>query len=222
MKKKSFTLAEILIALTIIGIISAITVPLIFAAYQEQAIKSSLKKNYSVLKQALDKYQIDNGERLKASDGEAGTNIIKGKIINYFVSAYDCGKGTETAQSVKHACFSKYESATDVNYTNYNGTSTNINTAYFDDGQFVLNDGSLILIENNSSSKLYLSVDVNGFGKKPNRLGKDLFMFQLTEEGELLPMGAKGTDYYNAKDSYCSNTSTNNMNGAGCTYKMLN
>jgi hypothetical protein len=91
---------------------------------------------------------------------------------------------------------------------------------YFDDGQFVLNDGSFIFIENYNSSK-YISVDVNGYAKKPNRLGRDLFMFQLMDNGELLPMGAKGTDYYSATNEYCSNTSTHNMNGAGCTARIL-
>ncbi len=43
-------------------------------------------------------------------------------------------------------------------------------------------------------------------------------MFQLSEDGELLPMSAKETKYLS--DIYCSKTSTSNMNGAGCTYKM--
>ena len=92
---------------------------------------------------------------------------------------------------------------------------------FFDDGQFVLNDGTLVLLQNENGLRVMISVDVNGFGKGPNRLGRDLFMFQLTDDGELLPMGAKGSNYYSVNDSYCSDTSTSNMNGAGCTYKML-
>ncbi|MCD7879292.1 MAG: hypothetical protein LUG16_05090, partial [Candidatus Gastranaerophilales bacterium] len=110
-------------------------------------------------------------------------------------------------------------------YKTYNNKSY-INMYCFDDGQFILNDGSLILIQNdvwNASNygKFYISVDVNGSGKKPNQLGRDLFMFQLIETGELLPMGAKGTDYYSINDTYCSDNSSSNMNGAGCTYKAL-
>ena len=89
----------------------------------------------------------------------------------------------------------------------------------FDDGQFILNDGSLILLENPGASNVYISVDVNGYLKNPNRLGQDLFMFQIDDKGKLLPMGAEGTRYYSKTDEYCSPTSTNNMNGAGCTIK---
>lgn len=55
-KKFAFTLSEVLITLVIIGVVAAITVPVLFANYQEKAIKSSLKKNYSALTQALTKY----------------------------------------------------------------------------------------------------------------------------------------------------------------------
>ena len=64
-------------------------------------------------------------------------------------------------------------------------------------------------------------MDVNGYIKGPNRLGKDLFMFQIDKDGKLLPMGAKGTNYYSYSDEYCSNTGTGGMNGAGCTVKAL-
>ncbi|MCD7878431.1 MAG: type II secretion system GspH family protein [Candidatus Gastranaerophilales bacterium] len=224
MIKKGFTLSESLIALVIIGVIAAMTVPLIFAPYQEQAIKSSLKKNYSVLKQALDKYQVENGERIRPdSIGSEEGKKLKNILINYLLVMYDCGYGYT---DYKKACIpnnSQNSEESSKNYKTYNGKSY-IDLTRFDDGQFVLNDGSLILFENaiKTSSRVYISVDVNGYSKKPNQLGKDLFMFQLMKDGELLPMGAKDTDYYSENDEYCSNISSNSMNGAGCTYKVLN
>lgn len=74
----------------------------------------------------------------------------------------------------------------------------------------------------NGSSQLFISVDVNGVNKKPNRLGHDLFMFQIDNKGSLLPMGVPGTSYYSETDAYCSPSIISNMNGAGCTYKALN
>lgn len=35
--------------------------------------------------------------------------------------------------------------------------------------------------------------------------------------GRFCQWGAKDTKYYSISDAYCSNTSTNSMNGAGCT-----
>ena len=51
------------------------------------------------------------------------------------------------------------------------------------------------MLENNKGS-IYITVDVNGINKNPNQWGYDLFTFQLTDKGKLLPMGAEGPDYY--------------------------
>ena len=195
--------------------------PTLIQRYQDQAIKSALKKNYSVLKSALDKYQVENGERFLPN--EATRIGVKSTLMKYLNVLTDCGVGCNDSK----ACIPYYPTETDTQknpdtYKNYNGTSK-ITLSYFDDGQFVLNDGSLILIEHatNNSSTTFISVDVNGYAKKPNRLGKDLFMFHLTNKGELLPMGAKNTRFYSSSGEYCSNSSTNTMNGAGCTAKVL-
>ena len=215
---KAFTFAEVLIALVIIGVIAAITVPTLIQKYQDQALKSALKKNYSVLKSALDKYQVENGERLLAND--LGTIRLKPILIKYLNVMTDCGNGWNDAK----ACIPNWGSgnASEKNskvYKNYNNTNY-IALSLFDDGQFILNDGSIIMINLDTTGK-FISVDVNGYQKKPNRLGKDLFMFQLMNNGELLPMGAKNTKYYSESNDYCSNTSTNSLNGAGCTAKVL-
>ncbi len=222
-QNKAFTLSEVLVSLVIIGVIAAITVPVIFANYQEQALKSSLKKNYSVLKQALDRYQAENGERVIASDIAMTSDYNNEQLINVFIPylniLYDCGETRANSSCIPIDAYSGNGNSSDV-YKTYNGYD--IMEKRFDDGQFVLSDGSLLLFEGISITNNihYISVDVNGFGKKPNRLGKDLFVFELNDDGNLLPEGAKGTVYYDT-DSYCSNTSTDSMNGAGCTYKAL-
>lgn len=71
-----------------------------------------------------------------------------------------------------------------------------------------MNDGSLVLLENTIAARVFISIDVNGYNKNPNRLGHDLFMFQIDDKGKLLPMGASGTAYYSTIDDFCSPTST--------------
>lgn len=145
--------------------------------------------------------------------------------MKYLNVVQDCGKGNDDADK---ACIPNTTNVSDKNkeyiqYRTYNN-KVDIDMKAFDDGQFVLNDGSLILINNYANSQdstLYISVDLNGFHKNPNRLGHDLFMFQINEKGTLQPMGAKGTKYYSKTNEYCSPTSTNAMNGAGCTYNAL-
>lgn len=48
----AFTLAEVLIVLTIIGVVAMLIIPLIVNYYQDIACKSALTKVYSVLSQA--------------------------------------------------------------------------------------------------------------------------------------------------------------------------
>lgn len=66
---------------------------------------------------------------------------------------------------------------------------------------------------------ILISVDVNGIYKKPNRWGHDLFTFQIMNDVKLLPMGSDGTKF--DKNDYCSVTSSDTINGIGCTYKAL-
>lgn len=226
MKKYScFTLAEVLLTLGIIGIVAAMTLPAVINNSRNKQLEAGLKRSYSVISQALDMYQAETGERILPS-----TSKVKKLIIKYFRTARDCGQGSEaTEEALEKACIPNYVNTgnTDKNSTTYktfNGKA-NITLSFFDDGQFVLNDGSLLLIENRGSetreAPLYISVDVNGYNKNPNRLGQDLFMFQIDQKGKLMPMGVEGTDYYSQDDEYCSSTSTSDMNGAGCTYNAL-
>lgn len=224
-KTGGFTLAEVLITLAIIGVVAAMTLPTLITSGRNKQLESALKKEYSIVAQALDLYNADYGIRL-TSENAAGWGV-KDIIIKYFKILKDCGYGSEdTSEALEKVCIPNYVNtgSTENNSTNYktlNGKS-NIDLKYFDDGQFVLVDGSLVLLENKSGGQLFISVDVNGYNKRPNRLGQDLFMFEINEKGALLPMGAKGTHYYSDNDEYCSLGSSNNMNGAGCTYKALN
>ena len=225
-KRTAFTLAEVLITLGIIGIVAALTLPVIISDVKNSQLEAGLKKAYSVLGQALNMYQAENGERIVAGDA-TNRRMIKSYLMQYIKSAKDCGfGGSDNKEGLEKACLPNNYTGIDgdfngsAKYETYNGKSS-IALDYFDDGQFVTPDGMLILIENSGGQwfgdQVFISVDVNGYNKKPNRLGQDLFMFQIDKNGALLPMGAKDTKYYSISDAYCSNTSTNSMNGAGCT-----
>ncbi len=222
-----FTLAEVLITLGIIGVVAAMTMPTLMASTQKKELQTGLQKAYSTLSQALMMYENDNGWPVTSS---LGYNQLKPILMKYINTAKDCGKGTETTNLAcmpNKAYVSDPDNYKDI-YKTFNGRS-NINYSAFDDGQFVMNDNMFVMIENayipgnaNTLPNLWISVDVNGFHKRPNRLGQDLFMFQIMDDGALLPMGAQGTRFYSETDANCSRTSTNNMNGAGCTVKALN
>lgn len=54
MKKRAFTLAEVLVTLGIVGVIAAITIPSLAMRCQKYVLKKQFKKKYLVLQQALD------------------------------------------------------------------------------------------------------------------------------------------------------------------------
>ena len=218
-RRAAFTLAEVLITLGIIGVVAALTMPSLIQNARNSDLESALKKNASVIGQALNMYMAENGELITSESGLA-TGLLKSEIMKYFSVLQDCGMGYgDDSACIKNSEDSNKQS--DI-YKNFTGNNS-IALGYFDDGQFILTDGSLILINNSSNSpdKLYISVDVNGYKKRPNRLGQDLFMFQINKDGKLIPMGAEGTTFYSENDAYCSKTSRDKDNGAGCTYKAL-
>lgn len=60
-KLVAFSLAEILITLGIIGVISAMTLPVLIQSYQRHVVETRLKKFYSTMNQAVKMAEIDYG-----------------------------------------------------------------------------------------------------------------------------------------------------------------
>ena len=59
-KKSGFTLAEVLITLGIIGVVAAITIPILMTNYKKHVIETELKEFYSIMNQALKLSEYDN------------------------------------------------------------------------------------------------------------------------------------------------------------------
>jgi len=59
--KKAFTLAEVLITLGVIGVVAALTIPVIINFAFEREAVSKAKETYSILTSAWTKWQIDKG-----------------------------------------------------------------------------------------------------------------------------------------------------------------
>ena len=61
MKKFAFTLAEVLITLGIIGIVVALTMPILVEHHQKQVIETKLKSFYSIMNEAIQMSAIEEG-----------------------------------------------------------------------------------------------------------------------------------------------------------------
>ena len=96
MKKRAFTLAEVLITLGIIGIVAALTLPGIIENHKKKVTAESVKKAYSVLKQVQAMAENDYGDI--ANWGYRDINEINQWVQTYFepyVKVLNSGVGTE-------------------------------------------------------------------------------------------------------------------------------
>ena len=222
-KNIAFTLAEVLITLGIIGVIAALTLPSLINNYRNKALKTGLKRSYSLMEQALSSMQARTG--ITPTPEEYGRQKFKEEYIKEFKILLDCGLGsTDVNDRVNASKYCVNEQLTDKGqrFTDHYKTfdkKNQLDNTLINNGQFVLADGTNIFIENWDDHCLYISVDVNGLSHAPNVWGYDLFTFQLTKDGRLAPMGKPGTDY--APERFCSKTSSHHFNGVACTYWAL-
>lgn len=213
-----FTLAEVLITLGIIGVVAAMTIPNLIANYRAHQLSSRFLESYSIIQQVFKQMEADDISLLPT---DYNTGSYYKTFMKYLQAPTDCGLGGNIGLSAGNKkskpCFNSNAGNTDVPYKTLDG-KTNALSPLFDDGQIALQNGSLLLFENNIiEQRVYVSVDLNGYNNKPNRWGYDLFTFQL-KDGELKTMGAKGTDYPDV-NSYCNKSDGNNRNGIACAQK---
>ena len=206
MIKKGFTLAEVLITLVIIGIISAITVPSLIQSTERNEFISGLNKAYSVIKNTLYKLSISSGYPMGDYGYLEEVNFLEEmaknvNTIKFCEETDECFEGGNEAR--------KY----------LKGGSTSINTGK----ALITSDGYLYTYTKlkNASSIYGLSqadkaktigrivVDVNG-SRKPNVHGRDTFFFYIVEGKGIIPAGT-----YDSSD--CTKTSY----GRTCAAKVL-
>ena len=100
-RKAAFTLAEVLIALGIIGVVAALTLPSLIAKYQEKVLVNQAKKNYALVTNAINQYNMDIGangnDYSMFMDAAKGTQTVAEEFAKYFKGAKLCfenGKAT--------------------------------------------------------------------------------------------------------------------------------
>jgi len=218
-KKAAFTLAEVLITLGIIGVVAAMTIPGLITAQKAKRLHSQYFKAYSEVAQAIKMMKYD--ERSLDPKSYAGADK-QDKFVNvfssYFKVLHRCGDNAEINQAKnKMLCYQNG----DGTYKTLDGNGIP-NWNLFDDGQFVLMDGALVMLENPYSvanAPIWITVDINGKNEKPNRWGYDVFTFVINDNEELIPMGERGTSYTDL-NSYCNPKKyTGSINGIACAYK---
>ena len=205
MKKFGFTLAETLIALAIVGLVAALTIPPLMQRYNEYVTVNKVKKFYSLMNKAYQMSTVDNGraDEWKVGNGDLNATTVT-QLASYIVPYLKISKDCAT----RLRCLG-YKNG--IKYLNNSGY-----TRYYDDYssyyKIILQDSSVLWFRASygtyckTKDSAYTDAcgafwyDTNG-NKGPNTLGRDIFQLILTPNGF----------YYN-KDNDCSKTSL----GWGC------
>ena len=193
MKRRAFTLAEVLITLGIIGIVAAMTIPTLISKYQEKSTISRLNKIYSTLAQAYTAalYEHGNISSWYSGLGESPTRAeYSSKMMDYFTETIKANKKCYQEQGCFANTVYKTLSGSDlINYdTNANLariiTADGVSLGFNSYGRVSASYGT-----SNALQKTYgtINVDINGT-QEPNTFGMDMFSFFITENA-IIPLG---------------------------------
>lgn len=225
MAKHGFTLAEVLVTLGIIGVVSALTIPTLVKNHQRQVYVTQLQKVVNELSQAADK-AITDSNAVSLDETRYGTNKANGAsnfLNDYFKIVKDCGETTTPcfADSYENLSGNTVELGTPIIAVSLaSGASISIYTKWYWPPYYDSGDGTIV--KEDCHSYYTLQVDVNG-AQGPNIAGRDLFTFDLYSDGKV----ADGYDNSNRDFDYerqkCINPENfTGYSGAGCLNAIIN
>lgn len=194
-KLHSFTLAEILVTLTVIGIVASMTIPGLVNKINDAEYKSAWKNTYAVLAQAAKNATQDEGGNLSGTFYEGlghGADQLRDKFKPHLKYTKLCsvtvGTGTEGCWHNSTSFFKLSGESFGENWSNYS--------------RLILTNGALVVFKLTDKNCDYvfsstgekdcgwIYADVNGF-KKPNTIGKDIFALHVKKDGSVIPFGSQ-------------------------------
>lgn len=189
----AFTLSEVMIAVVVLGLIAALTIPVTITHFRQESMLSMLKKNYTELQHNLTLLQSERfykGSLTNSILSLANTNSntletsAKKFFEEYYTYSIDCEEGITN-------CFA-------AKYSTISGTSADFSCK---DGSrkgrsVLLKSGSAMCIipaDMNGTTfvPVTIYIDVNGT-KNPNKAGRDLFTFKIYNDFSIdeTPLGS--------------------------------
>lgn len=216
-KRVAFTLAEVLITLGIIGVVAAMTLPTLINNAQNKQLEVAFKKSYSALSQIAQRVALED------YGGQIPDDAL-GESLGYYAKYLNGKRCTGTAENGCPANEgTNYCSFMGKTYKDFSGKVgvqcigndyvVNVvsgSTFYFD----YANEGEDIY------EKQLVVIDVNGWQKRPNRSGYDLFLFSISRDGKVTAGGAENSQF--SKNGYCNSATSFERNGYGCTINAIN
>ena len=201
-----FTLSEVLIAVGIIGVIAAISIPAFYENYQRQILGAQLSKAVEQIETGC--ANILNDANSRVEDGSLFTSLIQ--LTNRDLYGNDVDNPNDNIFGD-----GKFISRT-KGYFGLSELTGDEKDNFFNEHNISLTSKNIPLSSNKGSFSMYevvdqnpirqyrateIYIDVNG-NQKPNAAGKDMFRFGIDDRGRLVPAGTeeyKNLDFSNAE-----------------------
>ena len=196
--KSAFTLAEVLIALVIIGVIAALTISTAINKMQREELRSQFKKAFGVISQTVQKMKVDYGNIIFNSTQDSASDF-RNKFMKYF------------SVVCKDNCMDNSKYKNHANKNNDPEMQGHLRNC------FTVHDGMIFCFSKGATSgTIYIDVDING-DKNPNRWGYDVFTFYISNENQSLMPSSDGVPYF----AFVCNNTASDFNGPSCSVKAI-
>lgn len=194
-KMLAFTLTEVLITLSIIGVISALTVPTLVNNYQRKAEVVQIRKVMNDVETAIDLYITEEGKAKFSATPYYKNDEINNLITNKLKYVKSCDANAA-------GCFAS---------ENYMTIGSNTNEEFkCTVKSYLLSSSAAICMVKGNNGIITVNVDVNG-PEGPNIGGRDMFEFYVSSAGDIsyCPLI---TDKCDTEKNSCTSSTT----GKGC------
>lgn len=181
--KKGFTLTELLMALTIVGVLAILTIPVMMNNVHNRVFANQVKNMAATIEQlAQDELIAHRTRDLSDTDFSDPAKLLSDK---HFSIAKSCTKDESLTKCWKTTATGKDK----VTYKNLNKVGTPV---VYSAKTIILKNGVMLssMPDGNPNSGLTVfEIDVNG-NDKPNIAGRDLFAFYIDTKGHVVSLPA--------------------------------
>lgn len=228
--KLGFTLAEVLITLVIIGVVAALSIPMITANTFKHETISRVKKTYSTMAQAMLRSKNDNGPIEEWYDmvDKNSTDYYNRFFHPYLSNTNTCQNHTECGYNTSRPWKKRDGNTFEWDMTRPADGGTSRIFMYLADGNFIAimtgyypcvqwdEDGKCTKLALTMFSQPRIVFDTNG-PKPPNMFGKDVFLADFSNERGVVPYCS--TTELSVVNEHCSTAS--GSSGSCCLRKLI-